>query len=97
MQSILGWLLPHLSARAMPDSGSVLPTSPRHQAAHAFVSTILLALIWILQCCIDSRPGKYMMLMRYYVAGPMYTCRASGRRMKTQVSMRMGLMSRSPM
>lgn len=38
MRVFLNWLLPQHSARAMPDSGSVLPTSPRHQAAHAFVS-----------------------------------------------------------
>lgn len=49
MQELLNWLLPQHSFRAMPDSGSVLPTSPRHQAAHAFVSTISLALKQILQ------------------------------------------------
>ena len=38
MREVLSWLLPQHSARAMPDSGSVLPTSPRHQAARAFVS-----------------------------------------------------------
>ncbi len=38
MLEVVSWLLPQHSARAMPDSGSVLPTSPRHQAARAFVS-----------------------------------------------------------
>ena len=40
VRECLSWLLPQHSARAMPDSGSVLPTSPRHQAAHAVVSLL---------------------------------------------------------
>ena len=60
MQKVLGWLLPQHSSRAMPDSGSVLPTSPRHQAAHAFVSATSPALICILQHQIDSMPGKML-------------------------------------
>ena len=60
MQKMLGWLLPQHSSRAMPDSGSVLPTSPRHQAAHAFVSAMSPALICILQYQIDSMPDKML-------------------------------------
>ena len=60
MQELLNWLLPQHSPRAMPDSGSVLPTSPRHQAAHAFVSTISLALKQILQYRINPMPDKML-------------------------------------
>ena len=60
MQKVLGWLLPQHSSRAMPDSGSVLPTSPRHQAAHAFVSATSPALIRMHWYQIDSMPGKML-------------------------------------
>ena len=96
MQLLLGWLLPQHSSRAMPDSGSVLPTSPRHQAAHAFVSIISIACSQILQHRIDSVPDKML-----DDAGEMLPCcsvvhlQSQRPAMTIQVSKRMAFSSRN--